>query len=319
MKFMTELRTKPAASTESATLSESEIYAELQAFEQVHDAIAAGEDSTNLEVLENLNEIKHMIETKDPTLKIAIINDTELRDMYNACKSMETFAQCIDGNIQACEEGLAADMWWDGPIGALIHRKDATLKHLKPLIPKLIEQVKTADPKKFSQWKMFHQINVFSKYLPDQNQFDKCYKALKDAVAYLISTSPDKFNSDEFNKCFTGSVYSKKNGKVSSSTTLGTGIIYKLDIRKRGWTEQNHFINALEQMKDLVDSMEKLSAKLEANKSQKYDGDAKKVAKQYVSAASNVINLIGHLGRGITSAASKISGSIWKRLFTLEK
>lgn len=314
MKYCVDSVAKPAA----PTMTEAEVFASTEAFAEVHEAMNSGEFSTSLEVYDNLCAVKDLIDSKSALLNKCIIQDPELLDMYKKAGSTEAFAQVITENIAAAEEGMLADTIWDNFISAFIHRKDILLEHLKPLVPALIKQVSEADPKKFGQWKVFRQINVFSKYLPDQNQFEKCYSSLKAAADYLSGISPDKFEQDKFNGFFSGSVYAKKNGKVSTSTIIGTSIIFQRDIRQRGWTEQKHFIDALNQMKTLLESMEKLGKTLAANKSKKFEGEAKSTVKAYSSAANNVLNLIGHLGRGITAASSKISGSIWKRLFTLE-
>ncbi len=307
------------AVSKQPVMSEGELLARVAAFEQIHDALVKGCDASALEVCENLQELKARIAAKDPTVNSIISSRPELVDMLKESKSVEGFMARIDNEIAAVQEAFIKDWFYDGIISAIRHRKDVLLEHLKPLIPQLIKQVEEADEKKFGEWKVFRQISVYSKYLPDQNQFGKAAQALASAAKYLTGVNPNKFETDKFKACFNGSVYMDKNGNVGGKVTLGTKWLGTNDIRKRGWTAKNHFLDALKQMQLLVDAMEKLSVALEKNKTVKIDEGNKDIAKDCAKATTLTINLIGHLGRGITSAASKISGSVWKRLFTNEK
>lgn len=300
-------------------MSEAEMFAAVEAFEQYHDSIVSGEDATSLEVFENLSVVKDMINSNDSELGRTINNEPELLEMFREAKgSMESFAEIIATHLDVAEEGFAKDMWWDSLLSAILHRNDTTIKHLKPLVDTLLDQVEKADDKKFEKWKMFRQINVFSKYLPDYEDYAKCASALKAAANYLISTSPDKFDAEEFKKTFAGSIYAKKNGKLNTNTTVGAHLLFSLDIRKRGWHGKDRFIEGLKLMKDLLGVMEKLDEVINKNKSGKFDDAAKAAVKGWCSSASNVANLMGHLGRGITAAARKVSGSVLKRIFTTE-
>ena len=302
-----------------SVMSDAELFARVAAFEQIHDALVDGYDSSALEVCENLQELKSRIVAKDPTVEAFISSQTELVDMLREAGSIEGFMNCIDHEIIVAQEAFGKDWFYDGIVSAIRHRKDVLLEHLKPLIPQLIKQVEEADEKKFGEWKFLRQISVFSKYLPNQNQFDKAAQSLAAAAKYLAGVDPNKFEQSKFNACFSGSVYMDKKGKANGRVTLGTKWLGTKDIRLRGWTTKAHFLDALKQMQFLVDEMEKLSTALEKNKTVKIEEGNKDVAKACASATTMTINLIGHLGRGITTAANKISGSIWKRLFTDEK
>ena len=314
MKFQTTV-----AAPKAVVMSEAEMFAAAEAFEQFHDSVVNGEDATALEVFENLTAVKDMINSKDSSLNRVINNDPELLAMFRESKgSMEAFATAIVSNLDAAEEGFGKDLWWDSLLGAIWHRNDTTIKHLKPLVDTLLDQVEKADDKKFEKWKMFRQINVFSKYLPDYEDYAKCASALKAAANYLIRTSPDKFDAEAFKKTFAGSIYAKKDGKLNTNTTVGAHLLFQLDIRKRGWHGKDRFIEGLKLMKNLIGVMEKLDEAINKNKSGKFDDAAKAAVKGWCSGASNVANLMGHLGRGITAAARKVSGSVLNRLFTLE-
>lgn len=298
-----------------STESSVEMY---EAFAQVHDAMIRGEDATSLEMFDNLKEIVDLVNNNRPMLVQVIQNDPELRDMYVKAGSVEAFANIIATNMNAAEEGFLADAMWDGWLVAIIKRNDKLLEHLAPLVGVLIQQVQAADDKKFGKWKMFKQINVFAKYLPDQDDYGKCVAALSKAMNYLRGTDPNSFDQNKFNACFTGSIYAKKNGTVSGKTTHGTQLLglAQVDIRMRGWTEKKHFLDGLNQMKKLIDDMLKLKKHLADLKSKQFEKDP---AKTFTTAANLALDLGSYLGRGITSAASKISGSIWRRLFAIEQ
>ena len=59
MKFQTTM-----AAPKAVVMSEAEMFAAAEAFEQFHDSVVNGEDATALEVFENLTVVKDMINSK---------------------------------------------------------------------------------------------------------------------------------------------------------------------------------------------------------------------------------------------------------------
>lgn len=238
-----------------------------------------------------------------------------------ALETIEILTDSFEAETDSAQEGVGVDILYDGLIGWLIHRNDHTLNELKATVPECIERIKNAPEDNFGEWEFLKQINIFSKYLPNQSQFATAVSALSKAAKYLISVkNPNKFDSAKFKSCFIGSCYAKK-GKFSSDEVTGMGFwnLWTTDIRVRGWTKRSHFSTALQQMKSLLTDMQSISSYARILKNKEWpDNVDVHMVKEHVNSIKTTVKLMGYLGRGITSASRKISGSALKRIFATE-
>lgn len=259
-------------------------------------------------------------------VKLQTNTDTQPRnkmtdaEFFTACDEIEMLTDSYSEMIVPSEEGVGTDILYDGLIGWFMHKNDHTLNDLKATIPECIERVKNAPDKNFGTWKFLFQINIFSKYLPDQDKMSGAVAALRKAATYLLSVKDaKKFDVNKFRDCFSGSCYIKR-GKYSSDEGTGMGFwnLWTTDIRVRGWTKREYFTKGLTDMKGLLSDIDKLSTHIKSFEGKTFDPEDKRKAKEFMNSAKETIKLFGYLGRGITSAARKISGSALTRLFVTE-
>ena len=234
-------------------------------------------------------------------------------DILPGVESLQVYMDACDV-VMPAEEGFLADLLWDGPIVAIIHRNDGTIKHLKPLIKECTSRIKAASDDKFGDKVGVSKIGVaggsgvYSKYLPDQTSAAGAVSALKKATDYLCKTSkPAQFSQDKFEACFSGSCYVKK-GKFSDDTLKGTGFwnLYRKPVQMRGWTKKEHFLSALKGAEELVACMEKLDAHCSKLQSLDVPEENKAVAKEMTKALRATSDLCAHFGRGITVASKGV-------------
>lgn len=242
-------------------------------------------------------------------------------EFFAALETIEILTDSFDEETDSAQEGVGADILYDGLIGWLMHKNDHTLNELKSTVPECIERIKNAPEDNFGEWEYLKQVNIFSKYLPSQSQFATAVSALSKAAKYLISVKdPNKFDSVKFKACFAGSCYTKKD-KFSSDETVGMGFwnLWTTDIRIRGWTKRSHFTAALQQMKSLLTDMQNISSYARILKNKEWpDNVDRHMVKEHVNAIKTTVKLMGYLGRGITSASRKISGGALGRIFATE-
>lgn len=234
-------------------------------------------------------------------------------DILPGVESLQTYMDACDV-VMPAQEGFLADLLWDGPIVAIIHRNDGTIKHLKPLIKECISRIKAASDDKFggksgvTEFGDKGGFGVYSKYLPDQASAAGAVAALKKATDYLCKIAkPAQFSQDKFEECFSGSCYVKK-GKFSDDTLKGTGFwdLYQHPVQTRGWTKKAHFLSALKGAEELVACMEKLDAHCAKLQSLDVPEENKDVAKEMTKALRTTSDLCAHFGRGITVASKGV-------------
>ena len=216
--------------------------------------------------------------------------------------------------VMPAEEGFLADLVWNGPIVAILHRNDGTIKHLKPLIAECISKIKSAPDDKFGSKGGVTEFGdkggygVYSKYLPDQSSAAGAVAALKKATEYLCKIqSPSKFDQKKYEECFAGSCYIKK-GKFSKDTLQGTGFwnLYQFPVQRRGWTKKSHYLDALKDANELIACMEKIDSYCKKMKDQDVPEEDKAAAKELLKALRATSDLCAHFGRGITVASKGV-------------
>lgn len=324
------------------TLSEVEMLDSLQILESFQDAAACGEFDTEATIRDTLVALKNVKDTKNPNFLALVADQPEFSGM-----SVESIGVKIDSMVKAsavspAQEGHLQDFLHDGLIGMIIHWDDHTASELKKLIPTMRERIQNADESIFGKWKLFFQIGVYSKYLPDAEDFPGAASCLTNCFKYLKSVKPGKFDSTKYVKFYQNTCYNEnnwvqeymkkaQNAKVAEALSAIAGLFipfaslvgvyftWESDIRKRGWTDRKDFLMALDKAEALVKEMESLSATVAKYKGTNFKEDEYVQAKAYFKAAEQTIKLSGYLGRGIVAASRSIGGSMWRRLFTLDR
>lgn len=347
IKVKTSVAKPAAAAAAPQARTELEILTDVSIMEAMCDAVANGEFDGDVHALDNLTVLKAMSDAKDPALEGLLLDQPEFVDL-----DREQVSAALESMIVAAQESVGTDILgnasgiFHGLIDAALHYKDHTEPALRKLIPEMKQRVEAADDKMFGKWKLLFQLAIFSKYLPDQNQWDGAVKALNDAAKYLETTDPKKFVTVDFDKHFYGTCYDKggvikknemnnsqaqaaaiaKNAAAATAAFIpfvGTAawvISWNADIRKRGWTAKEHFTGALDDAEKMLDVMKSLADKATAQKAIKVEDKDEVVAvKSWLRANGEVIKLMGYLGRGIVAASRSIGGSVWRRLFTTDK
>ena len=251
---------------------------------------------------------------------------SEMEDILPGVEALEQYMDACDLVLPA-EEGFLADLFWSGPIVAIIHRNDGTVKHLKPLIKECFARIKAAPDDKFGSKSGMTEFGdkggfgVYAIYLPDQNQVAGAGAALKKATQYLVGCKdPSKFSYDKFKACFNGSCYVKK-GKFSKDTLKGTGFwnLYSFPIQSRGWTKKQHFLDGLKIADELVKCMEQLEVHCTKLQHAEVKDEYKEVAKEMIKAIRATSDLCAHFGRGMTVASKGVlrgtAGRIIQKIF----
>lgn len=329
-------------SKEAKVLSNEDMFESLLRLESFQDAAEAGECDTEIATHDTLAAIKNVRDTHNPNfLKIV----AEQPEFYGI--SLEDIGAQIDKLakeqcISPAQEGHFQDFLHDGIIGMIIHWDDHTVEELRGLIPTMRSRIKAADEDIFGKWKLFFQIGVYSKYLPDFKDVDKAVACLQNCFKYLKSVKPEKFDSTKYVKFYEGTCYNKnswtkeymkkaliaKSAEILSSIAsafipfaglVGVYFTWESDIRKRGWTGRRSFLIALDKAEALVKEMESLSDTVEKYKGKQFNDDDYVTAKAYFKACEQTIKLAGYFGRGIVAASRSIGGSVWRRLFTLDR
>lgn len=323
-------------------LNEVEMLDSLSILEAFQDAAACGEFDTESAIRDTLTALKNVKDTKNPNFLSLVAEQPEFYGM-----SLENVGTKIDSMfkssaISPAQEGHLEDYLHDGLIGMIIHWNDNTASELKKLIPTMRERIQNADESIFGKWKLFFQIGVYSKYLPDAEDFPGAASCLTNCFKYLKSVKPGKFDANKYvtfyqNTCYNENdwvqEYMKKAknavvaGVLSSLASLfipfasiiGTYYKWESDIRKRGWTDRADFLMALNRAEALVKEMESLGAVVVKYKGTNFNENEYAQAKAYFKAAEQTIKLAGYLGRGIVAASRSIGGSMWRRLFTMDR
>ncbi len=143
----------------------------LSILEAFQDAAACGEFDTKSTMRDTLTALKNVKDTKNPNFLSIVAEQPEFYGM-----SLENVGTKIDSMfkssaISPAQEGHFADYLHDGLIGMIIHWDDHTTSELKKLIPTMRERIQNADESIFGKWKLFFQIGMYSKYLPDAKDF----------------------------------------------------------------------------------------------------------------------------------------------------
>lgn len=339
---LTKMKVKLSLKVTTPPLSEVEMLDSLSILEAFQDAAACGEFDTKSTMRDTLTALKNVKDTRNPNFLSLIAEQPEFYGM-----SLEDVGTKIDSMfkssaISPAQEGHLEDYLHDGLIGMIIHWDDHTTSELKKLIPTMRERIQNADESNFGKWKLFFQIGVYSKYLPDAEDFPGAASCLTNCFKYLKSVKPGKFDAKKYvtfyqNTCYNENdwvqEYTKKAQKamvagvlsnlaslfIPFASLIGVYFKWESDIRKRGWTDRNDFLMALGKAEALVREMESLSATVSKYKGTNFKENEYVQAKAYFKAAEQTIKLSGYLGRGIVAASRSIGGSMWRRLFTLDR
>jgi len=256
-------------------------------------------------------------------------SDDDIRDVINNCDDLR---EVFDGNIdhfkalvhsEMSNENFIKDALVDGLIAAIVHRKDATLKVLKPLVEECKQRLNEIPNERFKIGIL--NLHTTSKYLPYKADWPKAAKAVIELANYIKSTSPDNFKPEEARAKLAGSIFLKghKEKKQSSSGNIlyfipiiGWWKMWKdmLDVRERGWSSREDFSSALKDCEGLCDAMDVCTTAMSNIKS-KITPENKKAAKDMIHCCKFVLSEAGHLARGCTTAVKKLSSGILSRIW----
>lgn len=319
-------------------LSDVEFYALVDNMNGDLDALDREDDASSAVILNNLHSLEALIGcTTEDFVKDFCASNEDLASMYNG--DLEAFKKSVHDEIVSMEGAI--DEWFgDGIIKALVGRKMTTLEYLKPALDECEQRLAQCDEKKIeSRAKIWIFGRVISRFLPSTDAYYKNIAALEKAAGVVKSfSSLDKFEALKVMDALKDSTYwnaAKGKLKGQSDTDWAYVAIRSLPaipyvgfaagihnaffwdpdkpVSTRGWKSKADFENGIKEARKLIKIMEETDAACK-----KLLGNAQPELKKQGHEAASVCKFIvaecGHLGRGIVTAAKKVTSGFFGRV-----
>lgn len=305
-----------------------EFHALIDNLEAEFDYQDRGDDSSNFEIAGNLEALSAIIDNSEP----AFINwyaqqHEDLREMYG--DSLETFKANVKAHLAAAEEGLVDELLGDGPLKAILGRKESQLEYLKEAVPECIERIKECDDKKIdssAKARIFYLVT--SRFLPSVDTYHKNADALiKMAAAAKRIDDIDKFDAEKFTTILKDTTYyqaGKTHLKGQGDTNWHYILIkslpglsyleywdYNKPVSTRGWKDVQTYLTGLKKAKALITAMDDMDAAAKRILGQRPEEAPSMETIMKVKSFTAMLRFgvaeSGHLGRGICVAAKKVT------------
>ncbi len=319
-------------------MDDLQFHALLDNLEGEFDAMDREDDASNASILSNLYSLEALIGcSTDEFVKDFCAANEDLAVMYNG--DLDKFKATVKGEIVAMEGAL--DEWiGDGVIKALVGRKMTTIEYLKPALDECEDRLAKCDESKIeSRAKIWIFGRVISRFLPSTEAYYKNVDALVKAAKVIKSCGNLKqFDAGKVMDALSNSTYydavkGKLKGQADNDWVytgikllptlpyvgfaLGIHNLFFWDPQKpvatRGWKTKSEFEDGIRAARELLKAMEDAEAgckKLLATK----QPDQRVKATEVASACKFIMAESGHLGRGIVTAAKKVTSGFFGRV-----